>query len=50
MAKPITMAVSTRACGIGSSYCSSVASSPGVSTGSLSTESRPMAKMNRLTP
>jgi hypothetical protein len=49
MAKPITMAVSTRACGIGSAVFASVEATPAISTGSLSTFRRPMLKMNRLT-
>ena len=49
MAKPMTMAVSTSAWGSGSAVLASVAVTPLTSTGSLSTLSRPMLKMKRLT-
>src|SRR5690606_16163204 len=49
VAKPMTRAVSTSACGSGSAIW--VGSKPGSSvTGGLSSHSRPITKMNRLTP
>ncbi len=45
MAKPITMAVSTSACGIGSACWRAWPRTQGISTGSLSTlKTRPMLR------
>src|SRR5690606_32479927 len=48
IAKEMTMAVRTRACGTGSVWWASVASIPGLSTGGLPTTRRPLEKISRL--
>jgi len=49
MAKAITIAVNTNACGSGSTWLASVGASSALSTGGLPTTSRPIEKISRLT-